>query len=263
MPIDAVVRGGYDPNFFDHLAGIEDQHFWFRARNRLILRLVKNLARELPPGFSVLEVGCGTGNVLRVLRRACPSGTVVGLELCFEGLQHAKRRSLALLVQGDVRAYPFAKPFSLICMFDVLEHVPNEHSTLTSLYNNLAPGGKLLLTVPAHQFLWSYFDEAAHHCRRYSLSEIRQKLSDAGFEIEFAGQFMACLFPLVWLVRKFREPLDSDPSAAHVRSVNEFRIIPIVNEFLTALLTIEALWVARRRHLPLGTSLVVIARKST
>jgi len=259
---DGVRPGGYDPTFFEQLARIEDHHFWFRARNRLIFKLTKRIASGFPPGYFVLEVGCGTGNVLRVLRKACPDGVVVGLELWLDGLRYAQRRSAGLLVQGDVRNCPFSKPFSLVGMFDVLEHVPEERETLASLWKNIAPGGTLLLTVPAHPFLWSYFDEAAHHCRRYSVGDIRNKLTEAGFHVEFVSQFMASIFPIVWFVRKIRGlPSHADSRTARDRTANEFRLVPIVNEILTALLFLEAGWLARGHRLPFGTSLVVVARR--
>lgn len=228
----------------------------------MILKLTKKITSELQPGYLVLEVGCGTGNVLRVLRQASPDGLVIGLELWLDGLRHARKRSPGLLVQGDVRDFPFSKPFHLIGMFDVLEHVHEERETLASLWKNLVPGGTLLLTVPAHQFLWSYFDEAAHHCRRYSVQEIRKKLTEAGFRVEFASQFMASTFPLLWIVRKAR-PLrnESSPGAIRAQANDEFRLIPIVNPLLTALLSLEADWLARGHRLPFGSSLVVIARK--
>ena len=121
----------------------------------------------------------------------------------------------------------------------------------------------MLLTVPAHQFLWSYFDEAAHHCRRYSADEIRKKLSDAGFEVEFQSQFMACIFPIVWIFRKIsglRHRRDS--GKAKLLASKEFRLVPIVNGILTVLLNLEARWLARGHLLPMGTSLVVIARRA-
>jgi len=260
---DGSLRGGgYDSFFFDQVARIEDQHFWFRARNRLIFKLTRKITSTLPPGYRVLEVGCGTGNVLRVLSKACPDGKVVGLELSFDGLRHAQSRSAGFLVQGDVRNCPFGKPFDLVGLFDVLEHVPEDRETLASLWNALAPGGRLLLTVPAHQFLWSYFDEAAHHCRRYSAQDIRQKLTDAGFQVEFLSQFMTCIFLLVWIFRKMnglRKQSESD--SARSRTSEEFRLVPIVNPILTTLLTLEAGWLARGHHVPIGTSLVVVARR--
>ena len=260
---DSTRVGGYDPSFFDLLASVEDRHFWFRARNRLILGLSKRISSGLKPGYLVLEVGCGTGNVLRVLQKACPDATVVGLELWFEGLRHAQRRSAGcFLVQGDVRRSPFGRQFDLVGMFDVLEHIQEEQETLISLWKLLAPGGTLLLTVPAHQSLWSYFDEAAHHCRRYSADEIRKKLTEAGFEVEFQSQFMACIFPMVWIFRKMSGLRKRRGSGnAMMLALAEFRLVPIVNEILTALLNLEARWIARGHRLPMGTSLLVIARR--
>jgi SAM-dependent methyltransferase len=259
---DPPPLGGYDPSFFDQLALIEERHFWFRARNRLIAECAKKISSELRPGYSVLEVGCGTGNVLRALREACPHGVVVGLELWFDGLRHAQRRSPGFLVQGDVRRCPFSKQFDLVGMFDVLEHIREEQETLVSLRQLLAPGGRLLLTVPAHQSLWSYFDEAAHHCRRYSGDEIRRKLTEAGFEVEFQSQFMACIFPLVWFLRKIsRLRPQSDFRDAKMLARDEFRLVPVINGILTAVLNLEAAWVTRSHMLPIGTSLLVIARR--
>jgi hypothetical protein len=150
----------------------------------------------------------------------------------------------------------------VVCIFDVREHVQQEKETLAALWELLAPGGSLLLTVPAHQSLWSYFDEAARHCRRYSVQDLGRKLADAGFEVEFLSQFMASIFPIVWIFRKMRgqpEQLNSEKVRSYANA--EFRIVPIVNQVLTALLTLEARWIARGHRLPIGTSLVAVARR--
>ncbi len=258
----SIGNGGYDPSFFDQLALVEDRHFWFCARNRLIFELAKKVSSTLQSGNLILEVGSGNGNVLRVLRKACPQATVVGLELWFDGLRHAQRRSAGLLVQGDVRNCPFGKTFDVVGLFDVLEHVAEERETLASLWTLLAPGGTLLLTVPAHQSLWSYFDVAARHCRRYSAQDLRQKLTDAGFQVEFLSQFMASIFPMVWIFRKMRgRGKDSDSASARPQASAEFRLVPVLNQMLTALLTLEARWIAGGHRLPIGTSLVVVARR--
>lgn len=260
---NATSAGGYDPVFFNQLARIEDKHFWFCARNQLIYRLARRIALTLPPHSLVLEVGCGTGNVLRVLERACPNQVVAGLELWFDGLPYAKARSSAFLVQGDVRQLPFARPVAFLGMFDVLEHVPEDRETLAALRESLAPGGTLLLTVPAHQSLWSYFDEAAHHCRRYSVDELRGKLLEAGFRVDFVSQYMACIFPVVWAVRKLRRlPPKADATTVRGRASGEFRLVPIVNYLVKAALRLEASWVGGGYCVPFGTSLVVIARKA-
>jgi len=102
-PVERITEvGGYDPAFFDQLARIEDRHFWFCARNDLILGLARRISSSLKPCELVLEVGCGTGNVLRHLEAACPDCRLVGLELWFEGLRHARSRSGAFLVQAFI-----------------------------------------------------------------------------------------------------------------------------------------------------------------
>jgi len=259
--VQSESSGGYNPAFFQQLARVEDRHFWFQARNHLIFKISKRLVSTLAPGYRVLEVGCGTGNVLRVLRQACPDGMVAGLELWLDGLRFAQQRSAGPLVQGDVRYCPFGKPFDLIGMFDVLEHVPEDLETLRALRDALAPGGRLVLTVPAHQYLWSYFDEAAHHCRRYSSQQIRDRLVQAGFQVEFLSQFMTCIFPLVWLFRKLsswsHRPGSDD---AKTLTLREFRVAPVINGLLKALLKLETLWLSSGHRLPIGTSLIVVAR---
>jgi SAM-dependent methyltransferase len=260
--VESVCGGGYDPYFFDELAKVEDRHFWFRARNQLIFELARGASSSLDPCDRVLEIGCGTGNVLRVLETAISNSKLVGMELWFAGLRHAQRRSGAFLVQADIKNSPFAKPFDLVGMFDVLEHIADDQAILRLINDTLRPGGKLLLTVPAHQSLWSYFDEASHHCRRYSQGDVRQKLTDAGFQVEFLSEFMASIFPLVWIFRKMRgtgKPSESD--RARSLASYEFRLIPIVNGILTSVLTMEARWLARGHHMPIGTSIVAVARR--
>jgi SAM-dependent methyltransferase len=254
--------GGYDASFFDELARVEDRHFWFRARNALIYELAEKLCSGLKPGYLVLEVGCGTGNVLNVLRKACDGALVVGMERFFDGLPHARRRYAGPLVQGDARSLPFGKLFELVGLFDVLEHIAEERETLLSLREMLVPGGRLILTLPAHQFLWSHFDEAARHCRRYSTAQIRQTLVETGFEVDFVSHFMACIFPLVWAIRKIGDLRRSGgPEEARKLTMKEFRVVPVINALLTSIMTLEARWVARGHRLPFGTSLVVVARK--
>jgi SAM-dependent methyltransferase len=256
----------YDPAFFTQLFAIEDRHFWFRTRNHVIGTLVDQLTRPLPTGYRVLEVGCGTGNVLRMLEQRCRRGTVVGMDLFAEGLHYARRRTACGLVQGDVRTPPFGPVFNLIGLFDVLEHLPDDRQILADLHRMLVPGGHLLVTVPAHRALWSYFDEAAHHCRRYAAPDLRRKLTAAGYRVDYLTQYMAVLFPLVWAGRRLAALTGGGaarraPGEAERLTRQELRITPGINEILIALLAPEAALITRRRTLPLGTSLLAVATK--
>ena len=123
----------------------------------MITTLVTQIVAPLAPGYRVLEVGCGTGNVLQVLKDSCHDGTVIGMDLFMEGLHYARQRSTAPVVQGNIHQPPFNTPFEIIGLFDVLEHLDNDRQVLQDLYRSLAPGGTLLLTVPAHRTLWRLF----------------------------------------------------------------------------------------------------------
>jgi SAM-dependent methyltransferase len=255
----------YDPKYFRKLFKVEDEHFWFSTRNKIIGRLVTQLQTGFAPGYRVLEVGCGTGNVLRVLERTCKNGSVVGMDLFSEGLQFARQRTKCSLVQGDVQTPPFNVQFDLIGVFDVLEHLPNDIEILSNILALLAPGGRLILTVPAHMSLWSYFDVASHHCRRYELRELRQKLAQSGYSIDYMTQYMAAIFPLVWLGRRVAAimargknggEIDADSTAS-----NELKIVPVVNSLLKWVLGAEASLLGGRRHLPIGTSILAVVHK--
>jgi SAM-dependent methyltransferase len=268
MPeVDAAGHASYDPTYFPRLAAIEDRHFWFRARNAVIGGLVAQYSQHLPPGYRGLEVGCGTGNVLRVLRQVCRDGTVVGMDLFAAGLRFARQRCGGALVQADVARPPFRAVFHLVAAFDVIEHLPDDVAALRDLSQMIVPGGFLFLTVPAHMSLWSYFDEASHHCRRYSLFELREKLDQSGYEVEFISEFMSSIFPLVYAGRRIAATLGRNRrSAAHglredELAMRELRITPGINGALAFLLSCEARWITGRRPLLFGTSLVAVARR--
>jgi len=256
----------YNPAYFAPLFATEDRHFWFKARNLVIETLMNQIIADLAPGYRILEVGCGTGNTLRVLQSVCKSGIVVGMDLFAEGLPYARQRTPCSLIQGDIHHAPFNTPFNCICLFDMLEHLPDDMQILHDLQSLLTLNGRLFLTVPAHPNLWSYFDEESHHFRRYQLAELRNKLLAAGYQIEYLTQYMLSIFPLVKLGRKLASLTNrSVQQRANLSSkqltIRELQIVPIVNELLTWLLSQEVSLIKRRLPIPLGTSLLAIARK--
>lgn len=264
-PAPHAASESYDPDYFAPLFAVEDRHFWFQGRNPIISAVVRQLTEGLPEGYRVLEVGCGTGSVLRALEKVCPGGKVYGMDLFREGLSYARQRVTCPLIQGDVHWPPFSARFELIGMFDVLEHLDDDLDVLRDLYQMLAPGGALVLTVPAYKSLWSYFDEASRHARRYEKDELREKLEQTGYRVEYISPYMMSIFPLTWLTRRLamiHPRYNSDDNRKnHELASKELRILPVINEVLTWMLSREARVVVRRRQLPAGTSLIAVARK--
>jgi SAM-dependent methyltransferase len=258
-----TTAGGFDPDHYAPLFAAEDRHFWFRARNSVLETIMRSEIANLAPGYSVLEVGCGTGYVLRMLEGVCTDGVVLGMDLFFEGLQISQRRSPAKLVQGRVEQPPFRRRFDIIGLFDTLEHVEDDLTVLQHLRHMLAERGKLLITVPAYPALWSDFDVESHHCRRYEPSVLERRLTDAGFAVEYLTPFMATLYPVARAgrfvadtLRKHRRGGTGSESAVR----EQLKVRPGVNALLAFLLTQEAKLVAKRRRLPIGTSLLALAR---
>lgn len=266
MALHQGSRTEYDPAVYEPLVKVEERHFWFRARNRVIGAMAAQLAARLSPGYRVLEVGCGTGNVLRALTDACPTGTVIGMDLFADGLRFARARlPNALLVRGDVLHPPFSKPFEIVGMFDVLEHLEDDLGALRALRLLIADGGRLILTVPAGRALWSYFDEASRHVRRYEVAELGEKLTRTGFEVEFLSPYMGILYPMLRLGRRLaggnHQPGD-DPEVTRRLFDRELQVNPVAGAALEMALRLERPWLLARRRLPIGSSLIAIARPS-
>ena len=241
--------GGYDPQHFAELFAVEDRHFWFRARNSVLAHVTRDIVRQLPSGHRVLEVGCGTGNTLRMLIDSCPDARViVGLDAFEEGLRYARRRTAGPLVRARVEQAPFGVLFDMVGMFDVLEHIPDDAGALRHLRTLLTRQGFLALTVPADKALWSRFDEESHHCRRYDVDGLRAVLTDAGFRVEYLTPFMASLYPVAKVGRWVAERINGVRNRLQLpeRSAvgTDLTVRPVLNELAALILRLETrvLW---------------------
>ena len=251
---------------FADLFAAEDRHFWFCGRNRVIGTAVRRLVRAFPPGYRVLDVGCGTGYVLRMLERTCRGAEVVGAEFYEDGVALARKRVTCPVVRADVYDLPFPDPFHLVGMFDVLEHLADDAGALRALRAKTVPGGRLVLTVPAYMALWSHTDEAGGHYRRYTPANLRAVLGAAGWDVEYLTPFMLPLVPAMWLGRKLAavaNRLRPERRKAGIElAVRELKPIPGLNAIMRGLLALEAPFLARGWRLPVGTSLLAVAAPS-
>lgn len=253
-PALAGGGGGFEPEYFSVLAGLEAGNFWFRARNELILWALRTYK---PDAQSFLEVGCGTGFVLSGVAKAYPEIALSGSEIFLAGLSHAAERvPSARFMQMDARHVPFENEFDVIGAFDVLEHIAEDETVLAQLHRALKPGGVLLLTVPQHAWLWSPSDDYARHERRYSAKEIHQKLDASGFGIMRSTSFVSLLLPLM-LASRWR----SNSQQTQYNPEDEFRMSPMLNGMLYRIMSVERRLIQAGLNFPAGGSRLILAQK--
>jgi len=259
LDLRAGRRGtaGFDPHHFPKLAEIEAEHFWFVARREVVLDALRDTVPDLA-GRALFDVGCGSGGLLQFLGA---SGVPIAgaCDAYAESLALVRRKmAVPLLLVDEGRLPPLAPGYSLLSLFDVLEHIDDDVGTLRFLLDVLDPGGALVLTVPAHPFLFDEMDRIAHHRRRYRRSELGDKLRAAGFRVLRLSHFMAPLVPLVAL-RWLLGALPGRPGAVERRQV-ELAVTPVLNGLARAVLRLERPLV-RAGLLPFGSSLIAVAAR--
>ncbi len=180
----------------------EMTHWWIRTRFLYIERAL----RDLPPNSRVLEVGCGTGQNLVYLRKESPLSKQIDSLVGFEpALPHSPPQSSELAPTDRLRTtlpeLTSSPHFDALIATDVLEHLDDDIREMRHWMALLRPGARVLITVPAFEFLWSHHDELLGHRRRYTLTSLRHFARLSGLkEIDIHYAF-GPLFPVVFLVR--------------------------------------------------------------
>ncbi len=231
---------------------LDEQHWWYRGRRRIIRAELDRLA--LPSGARVLDAGCGSG---RTLQELADYGHVSGIELDPDAAELARGRGLGEVVVGRLEELPWEPDtFDLITCLDVVEHTADDRLTLSGLRRVAKPGGCLLVTVPAYPALWSRHDEANHHYRRYTRRSLRAAAAEAGWTLVRISSFNSLLLApaaLVRLAQRWRPPAGES---------NDLDLAPAwLNRGLELPLRLEAGWLRRGGTLAAGLSLLAVLRK--
>lgn len=238
-----------DKLLFERFYELEERHWWFKGRRRIIRYFLKKFLKDKKRPF-ILDVGCGTGFNLIDFRNI---GEVLGTETAAPALEYLEKRGLKEKVfLTDLPSLEVPKIFDCITCLDVLEHVADDETALLSLREHLDENGILLLTVPAYQNLWSRHDDMAHHVRRYSKKELVGKIRKAGFKIEHVTFFNTFLFlpEAVFRLLKIGEKNDSDI----------FEMGKFLNFMLYAIFYCELFFLKIIRF-PFGLSILCVASK--
>jgi len=242
----------FDEDNAEKLAAADRDHWWFRSKAAYVstaLRRTSPPSGERPDSGWLIDAGAGSGGVTALLgwrpdRVAVVegNGTLVSQAQRFHGLTG---------LRGDVGALPVADgSVSVVCLLDVIEHVDDPLAALTEAARALAPGGRLVVNVPAHEWLWSAADEELGHVRRYHRRLLRRQLVAAGLEPVIMTHVFSWLVGPVWVTRSLSRG-DEAELGLDKTSVAIDRAAMVLTRLERGLIG--------RVGLPFGTSLLCVA----
>ena len=179
---------------YQQMAELDERHWWYRARRKVLAELIRREVQP-PANAKILEIGCGTGHNLAMLGEF---GHVDGLELDDEARSISEKRLGRTVMSAplpELAGVP-SHHYDLIGAFDVIEHVDDDAAALASIATRLKSGGKFVMAVPAHQWMWTAHDVVNHHKRRYSKHALKRLIEASPMKLTKIGYFNSLLFPL-------------------------------------------------------------------
>jgi SAM-dependent methyltransferase len=241
-----------DAAYYATLDSVQEQHWWYAARRTILERVLTQVYAEGMPDGTLYDLGCGVGANLPVLEKFGPT---MGIDMSADAIEFCRRRGRSNVALGnldDLKDIPDGSA-SLIMLADVIEHLEDERPCLKAAYRTLAPGGALIVTVPAYMFLWGPSDVINHHKRRYTAPRLRRVI-EPDFRIQHLTYFNTLLFGVV-AVGRFGEAL------LRRRGDDMAKLPPmILNRMMETVFRTEA-GIVPRRTLPFGVSVLCVARK--
>jgi SAM-dependent methyltransferase len=240
-------------NEFERNFKVETNYWWNIGRFKIIETFIR---RYIQPASDakLVDLGCGTGGTTKWLQKF---GAVKGVDGSPKALAYCRKRGLKDLTLSNMEKLRLpSNRFTAAFALDILEHVQDDAKSIGEIYRILTPGGRLLVTSPAYQWLWSEHDEVCHHQRRYTLSEMVAKLKSSGFVIKRSSYCIVFpFFPLVAMIH-FRSWFKKDKKIM-------MSIVPLpaaLNSFLIFLLMLENFFL-QFIDFPFGVSVICLAQK--
>lgn len=237
---------------YGQMAHNEKTYWWHIGRLSIVDAQLQSISSRKTK-LRILNVGCGTGGTIKTLEKY---GIVTNIDTSKEALKYMKLSGHdGILINTPV--LPFKdESFDVVVALDVLEHIENDQTALLEWRRVLKESGKVLITVPAYQWLWSGHDESLHHWRRYTTSKLRWDLDKVSFNANKVSYAIAFSLPLVAgfrVLHKLTRKTMTDQSSY-------VQLPGSINSFFSALLKLEAIWLSRF-SLPFGTTVLGIFSK--
>ena len=238
---------------YEQMKSEENTHWWFTARRKIVQSIISDIDFINKEKISILDIGCGTGGNLPMLSTF---GNVTGLEMDYEAVKMSKEKGIGEIVHGSIPGnFETSNKYNIITLLDVLEHIENDKQALIDIKKYLLKvDSRLIITVPAFQFLWSQHDVFLHHKRRYTKKILKKVLSEAGYEIKLLSYYNFFLFLPISLVRIVlsifgdKESSMQDPSKW-------------ANKFFYKVFSFER-YLLKNSSLPFGVSLITAVEKN-
>jgi SAM-dependent methyltransferase len=234
---------------------IEDQSFWFKIRSNIIYEIIRKYSISGP----IFDVGGGNGYVSNFLSKM--SFETVLVEPGIDGCQNARGRGIKNIINSNFdTSHFYQNSIPNICIFDVLEHIDNQNNFLETLYRNLIPDGRLFITVPAFDTLWSEEDNQAGHFRRYRIKELQKLVDNLGFDVLYTSYFFSFLVIPIFLFRTIPSifgvyKIDSQQTKnQHLSNTSSNILLDILMKF-------DLNRVKKAKSIFFGSSLLLVARK--
>ncbi len=237
---------------YDELFRTEEIYWWFRARRSIILSLIHRYSQVSDP--AILDIGCGCGYTLLYLSRYFKD--VRGLDSSDDALHYCKERGVTAHKGKLPDAVPFEYgSFDVVLMMDVLEHIEDDRSALDAVFQLLKEKGIIIVTVPAHRFLWAPHDEVLHHKRRYQMQEVKRLFQQLPFDrlvLSYCNTVLSLPIVASRLLAKMKR--------AHPEETGIHLLPGPVNSLFERLFAVEKNFLPHF-PLPFGISIIAVYRK--
>lgn len=239
------------PSHYQTMFHVERDHWWYRVRREIVLDVFHALRVDLPAMPKILDVGCGAGGLMKALE---PFGEVHGIDISSDVVEFCRARGSDRVMVGSMSNIPYPDhAFDVVFALDVLEHINDDRAGLREIHRVLRPGGFLVLTVPAFQFLWGITDTLSDHMRRYTRVPLVKKITAASFRVLRSTYFNTILFlPIAFIrlsVRMFGVRMRSETFTPGSMNALLYHLFHFEKKLL------------RFTNFPFGVSLLVVAQK--
>lgn len=242
-------------DLYEEMYQLEAKYWWHLAKRHLVKSLISQRYSNFDQ-LTLVDIGCGTGKFLEEMNLWQSWQDLIGLDGSDEALKYTGKRKVAKVKKADFEAkLPLeSDSIDLITSLDVVEHIENDQALVNEFHRVLIPGGRVIITVPAHQWLWTYWDEILGHKRRHTVESVTQLANTAGLEVEKISYFYSYLLPIAWVFRLIKTKSDKASSS-------DFIALPDwINQILIGFSEIET-EIVKRFKIPFGLSVVCVAKK--